>query len=41
MNSENEFGWSFVERSPWLYRGEHVFTLEDAGPGATRVVDRK
>ena len=38
---EREFGWRFVERSRWLYRGEHVFRLEDAGEGVTRLIDRE
>lgn len=36
-----EFGWRFVERSHWLYRGEHVYRLEDAGDGTTLLVDRE
>lgn len=32
-------GWRFVQRHRWLYRGEHVFRLEDAGDGTTRLID--
>lgn len=38
-SAQREFGWRFVERSRWLYRGEHVYRLESTRDGATRLVD--
>jgi len=38
---EHTMGWRFVERSPLLYRGEHVFRLRAHGDGSTRLVDQE
>jgi hypothetical protein len=38
-DTEREFGWRFVQRHRLLYRGEHVWRLEDAGDGTTRLID--
>lgn len=36
-----EFAWTFSERHPSLYRGEHTFRLEPVGAQRTRYVDRE
>ncbi len=38
---EKQFGWRFVEKSRWLYRGEHVYRLEAADDGTTLLIDHE
>ena len=36
-----EFAWTFTERHPWLYRGEHTFRVEPIDSHRTRYLDRE
>ena len=36
-----EFAWTFSERHPWLYRGEHTFRVEPIDAHRTRYLDRE
>lgn len=36
-----EFAWTFFERHPWLYRGEHTFRVEPIDSHRTRYLDRE
>ena len=35
-----EFAWTFSERHPWLYRGEHTFRVKPINAHRTRYLDR-
>ncbi len=41
VHAERELAWKFYERTPLLYRGEHIFRMEPIDQHRTRYIDRE
>ena len=41
LDPPHEFSWKFYERTPFLYRGEHIFRVEQIDEQSIRFVDRE
>lgn len=33
LEAGRAYGWRFIDKASWLYRGEHIFRLEDTADG--------